>query len=403
MAFKTMDDVDFNGKKVLVRADLDSPFDGQIMDNQRLLESAKTIAELSDKRAAVVVMGHQGRPGKKSFTRLAQHAAILTKHVGKTVIYIDSIHDSAAISAIKVLHPGDILLLENVRFSAEEMLEQEVEKFSDAHFVTELEPLFDYYVQNAFTNAHRAHASMVGFGKLPQISGRRFATEVEGIRQAAHHVKRPYVMVLGGAKIFDYLSLIDKVFAEDTVDKILVGGLFADLCLLAKGHVLGKKETFLKQTDSLAKKSLLDILPDIKRYLEEHADKFEIPTDVAIEKDGERVEINVDALPVDYMIYDIGRKTAEHYAEIILGAKTIYMKGPVGMYEDDRFSLGSEIVVKAIGASDGYSLVGGGDSVEVVERFTALSNISHVGLAGGATLKLLAGKSLPAIEMLERE
>jgi len=401
MAYKTMDDVDFQGKTVLVRSDLDSPFDGDILDNQRLMAAAKTLKELGEKGAKVVTFGHQARPGKKSFTRMAPHARLLEKHIGKPVQYVDSLHDSRAQAAIKALNPGEILLLENTRFSGEEMLDLKLEEYAGTHFARDLAPLFDYFVQNAFTNAHRQHVSMVGFRDLPQIAGRRFALEVEGIRKAALNADRPYVMVLGGAKIFDYFSLIEKVLGEDTVDQILVGGLLVDLCLLAQGYQLGAKEAFLAQVDSLAKQSLLDLLPQVKQYMEQYPDKFVVPTDLAIEVDGKRQEIDVSELPTEAMIYDIGSKSAARYAEVIAQAKTIYLKGPVGMYENPEFELGSKVVAQAIADSDGFSLVGGGDSVEVVERFADLDKISHVGLAGGATLKMLAGKKLIALEVLE--
>ncbi len=405
MPYLTLDQVEVKGKRILVRSDLDSPYDKaakQIMDNERLSEAAKTIKELSDKGARVVVFGHQARPGKGSFTRMKRHAELLSTHTGKTVKYIDSIHDSPAIAAIQAVGEGEILLLENVRFSSEETLELELDKFAGLHMVRDLQPLFDLYVQDSFTTAHRAHTSMVGFQGIPNVAGRRFALEVEGIGKAAKQAERPYVMILGGAKIFDYFSLIDKVLAEGSVDSILVGGLFVDLCLVAKGYDLGKKMEFLKETDSLAKKRLLDVVPQVKEYLDKYPSVFVMPEDVAIEVDGKRREIGIDQLPSEHMIYDIGSRTAVKYAEVIKSAKTIYLKGPVGMYENPEFSLGSKVVIEAIASSSGYSLIGGGDSVTVAKMFAPLERFSHVGLAGGATLKMLAGKKLIALDMLEK-
>lgn len=405
MPYLTMDQFDFAGKRVLVRSDLDSPYDKatkQIMDNERLAESAKTLRELSQKGARVVAIGHQARPGKSSFTRMKRQAEILSDYIGKPVQYVDSIHDSAAKKAIIALKDGEILVLENVRFSSEETLDLDIDQYPTTHMVRDLQPLFDYFIQNSFTTAHRAHTSMIGFQGIPNIAGRRFALEVEGIGKAMKHAERPYVMILGGAKIFDYFTLLDKVLKEDSVDTILVGGLFVDLCLLASGHELGKKMEYLKETDSLAKKRLLDLLPQVQEYLKTYPNKFLIPEDVAIEVDGKRQEISVSALPTNYMIYDIGSKTAEKYAQVIKKAKTIYLKGPVGMYENPEFSLGSKIVIEAIASSEGYSLIGGGDSVTVAKQFASLDKFSHVGLAGGATLKMLAGKKLIAIDMLEK-
>ncbi|OIP97523.1 phosphoglycerate kinase [Candidatus Wirthbacteria bacterium CG2_30_54_11] len=405
MPYLTLDQVDVKGKRVLVRSDLDSPFDKaakQIMDNERLSEAAKTLRELSQKGARVVSFGHQARPGKGSFTRMRRHAELLSDYIGKPVTYIDSIHDTRATQAIKGMKDGEILLLENVRFSSEETLELEIDKYPTTHMVKDLQPLFDIFVQDSFTTAHRAHTSMIGFQRIPNVAGRRFALEVEGIGKAAKHAERPYVMILGGAKIFDYFSLMDKVLAEGSVDSILVGGLFVDLCLVAKGYDLGKKMEFLKETDSLAQKRLLDVVPQVKEYLEKYPKVFVMPEDIAIEVDGKRQEIGIDQLPTEHMIYDIGSRTAAKYAQVIAAAKTIYLKGPVGMYENPEFALGSKIVIEAIASSAGYSLIGGGDSVTVAKMFAPLDKFSHVGLAGGATLKMLAGKKLIALDMLEK-
>ncbi len=404
MPYLTMDDYEFKGKTVLVRSDLDSPYDKktkQLMDNQRLLEAAKTLKELSDKGARVVTFGHQARPGKASFTHMAKHAEFLSAYIGKPVMYVDGVHDSRVQGAIKNLKDGEIMLLDNVRLSAEETLEIDLDQYSNTLMVRELQPLFDYFIQNCFTVAHRQHISLVGFQGIPNIIGRRYLLEVEGITKAAQEAARPYVMILGGAKIFDYFSLLDKVLQEDSVDSILVGGMFVDVCLVAQGYDLGAKMKFLQETDSLAKQKLLDLVPQVKEYLTKYPNKFVIPTDVAIEVDGKRQEIKVSELPTQHMIYDIGSESAKHYADVINKAATIYLKGPVGMYENPEFSLGSKIVVQAIANSKGYSLIGGGDSVTVAKQFAKLDQFSHVGLAGGATLKMLAGKKLITTEMLK--
>lgn len=405
MSFFTMDDFDFSNKRVLVRADLDSPYDQdkkEIMTNLRLQEAAKTIKELSDRQAKVVVCGHQARPGKKSFVRLDRHGQILASIIKKDCVYIDSIHNIQAQDCINSLRPGQILLLENIRFSSEEMLDLPIEEYLETHLVKDLEPLFDYYIQNCFTAAHRKHTSMVGFKNIPQVVGRRMQIELEGIKKAAREAKRPYVMILGGAKIFDYFDLIDKVLNEGSVDTILTGGFFGDLCLVAKGYDLGEKMEVLNEKDSLARMSLMDLLPRVKKYLEDYPNVFEVPEDVAVEVDGKRQEVGVESLPQSFVMYDIGQKTANRYAKIIENAATIYVKGPVGMYENDEFSLGSKIVIEAVARSSAYSLLGGGDSLKMAEMFSDLDRFSHLGLAGGATLKLLAGKKLVAVEELER-
>lgn len=243
---------------------------------------------------------------------------------------------------------------------------------------------------------------MVGFQNIPNIAGRRFEQEVKGINKAAQQAGRPYVMILGGAKIFDYIDLIDKSLEKKTVDAILAGGLFADLCLLAQGYELGKSTSILEEMDALAKERLLDLLPKVKGYLKNHPEIFHVPTDLAIEVDGKREEISLDELPTNHIVGDIGSKTAQQYAKVLASAKTIYVKGPLGMYEQEVFAEGSKQVIQAVAESDGYSLLGGGDSITMAEMFADLDDFSHVGLAGGATLKLLAGKKLIALEVLEQ-
>ncbi|HNT30532.1 MAG TPA: phosphoglycerate kinase, partial [bacterium] len=309
MNYLKLADYDFSNQAVLVRSDLDSPYDkekNEIMDNERLSEAAKTLRYLAERGAKVVTIGHQARPGKASFTRLKRHAELLSSYCGQEVKYCDSIHDANARDMIQTLKPGELLVLENVRFSSEETLELDLEKYPTTHMVRDLEPMFAYYVQNSFTTAHRTHTSMVGFQNIPNIAGLRMQLEIDGISKAAQQADRPYVMIFGGAKIFDYFSLMDKVLKEDSVDTILAGGLLGDLCLLAKGYKLGKKMEFLTETDSLAKQKLLDLLPQVTDYLTAYPDKFVIPVDVALDVDGKRQEIPVSELPSDYMFYDIG-------------------------------------------------------------------------------------------------
>jgi len=395
--FFTMDDFHFSGKSVLVRVDLNSPYDPntkKIELNERIIEHAKTIRELSDKNAKVVVIAHQGRQGDPDFTNLSQHAELLTKYVGKPVEFVDDVVGEKAINRIKTLRNSEILLLDNVRFLKDETAKLSIEEFANAEIVKKLSPLFDYFVLDCFSVSHRAQASVVGFATvLPCIAGRVMVNEIEGISKAAEHAEHPYVMILGGSKIDDYLDLIDFAIKSDRVDKILTCGVLGELCLVAEGYDLGKKTEFLKE------KKFLEFLSRVREFIK--SKKIERPIDLAIQVNEKRKDIKLSELPTNYMILDIGIKTAGNYANIIRKAKTIYLKGPAGQYETKGFDLGTKIILKAIVDSSAFSLIGGGHTLTATEKFINKKNISYVSLSGGALIEYLCGKKLPGIEALK--
>jgi len=408
--FKTVDDVDFKGKRVLVRVGIDSPFDldkKRIRDNDRLAEHGRLLAWLARKKAAVVAVGHQSRPGKPDFTDTSQHARLLSKHAGMPVKFVPDIIGKKATGAIEKLRPGEVLLLDNVRKLDEEMLDKPPAKHAKSRLVHRLQPLFDVYVNNAFSNCHRSHASMVGFTGLPRIAGPLIVSEVTAAEQARKQARRPSIYIMGGLKIFDYFDLMEKSLAEGTVDRILASGTLGELCLIALGNRLGRKEEFLGDEDSMEKKSLLDLLPHVKRLLKKYPDRFEIPVDLAEETGpGKRRELPVSELPSSHMIWDIGGRTAERFSDIIKKAKTIYLKGSPGDYRVRGFSRGSEMIIRAIASSTrsgAYSLIGGGSAADIVDRYSKRSLFSHISLAGGALMDYMAGNKLPGLEALSRK
>jgi len=409
MNFKTVSGFDFSGKRVLVRIGLDSPFDPEkkrIRDNDRLVEHGRLLGQLASKKAMVVAIGHQSRPGKPDFTDTSQHAGFLSKHAGRSVRFVPDVCGSMAIAAIKAMKPGQIILLDNARKVKGEMDVLPPKEHAKNRLVRALQPLFDVYVNNAFSNCHRSHASMVGFTGLPRLAGPLVVAEVEAAEKAKKHVSRPNIYIMGGLKIFDYFDLIEKSLADGTVDKILASGTLGELCLIASGSKLGKKEDFLGKKDSLAKKSLLDLLPKVKGLLKKYPDRFELPIDLAEDLDGKRHEILVSELPSNHVIWDIGKRTAEAFADIIKGAKTIYLKGSPGDYRIKGFSRGSEIIIKAIASatdSGAYSLIGGGSAADIVDRYSSQERFSHISLAGGAFMEYMAGKGLPGLDVLERK
>ena len=404
MQFRSIEDFDLISKKIIARIGIDSQYDPEkkeIIDNDRIEEQAKFLTILSQKKARICAIAHQSRPGKEDFTDLSVHARLLSKHSGIEVKFIPDIAGEKAIQAIESLKDGEIILLDNVRKHPDEMKDASPKEHSKSSLIKKLEPHFDYYINNAFSNSHRSHASMVGFTKIPVIAGPLVINEVKAGERALKNAKRPCIYILGGLKIFDQFTLIEKVLSNNLVDKILACGTLGELCIIANGKNLGKKDEFLLRVDSMEKKSLMDLLPRVKILLKKYPDKFEIPIDVAEEINGKRNEIMVDSLPSPNNIWDIGEKTARIFSEIIKKANTIYLKGAPGDYRVLGFSKGSEIIIRSIAESDAYSLIGGGSAVDMIERYSSKSHFSHVSVAGGALLWLLAGKKLPALEILK--
>ncbi|HID91470.1 TPA: phosphoglycerate kinase [Candidatus Bathyarchaeota archaeon] len=398
--FRTLNDVDVRGKRVLVRVDLNVPYDagtGKIADSDRVREHAKTLRELSDRGARVVVLAHQGRKGGPDFIPLRQHAELLGKHVGKRVEYVSDTIGDRAKARIRSLRDGDIILLENVRFLDDETLSLPPEEHARSSIVRELAPLVDIFVNDAFSVAHRSHASTVGFtAVLPSVAGRVMESEVRSIERLLS-ARLPITFILGGAKVDDCLAIMDRAFGRGIVEAVLTGGILSQLFLMARGCRLGKTTGFLER------KGFLKLLPQVRGLYDEHGDRIVLPVDVAVELDGKRREVGVDELPIDALIMDIGSRTAGRYAEIIKDAAMIVFKGPLGVYEREGFGEGTRIVLDAVASSSAFSLVGGGDTLSALERIGVDKNrFSHVSLGGGALVVYLSGKPMPAIEALRK-
>lgn len=385
--FLTIDDFDFKGKRVLLRVDLNSAVvNGKIILSDRIVEHAKTIKELIGKKAKVVVLAHQGRPGDKDFISLKQHARLLNKYV--KIKFVDDIIGSKAIKAIEDLKTGEALLLDNVRF-----LKEELDYKKGNKFVKKLKPLSDIFVNDAFSVVHREQTSVVGFAKvLPSCLGRVLEKEIKAV-QGMELSKKPSVYIVGGEKPDDYMFLITHVLENKKVDKILACGLFGQLCLIAKGYALGGQNKYLE------KKGLIKVVPEIRKLLKYN--KIETPVDMAVKYKRKRKDIDLKDFPIKEEIFDIGPKTTKKYSEIIRKAKTIFMKGTCGHAEDKRFSQGTKTVLRAIEKSNAFSLIGGGHSSTAVKELKInKSKISYISLSGGALVKYLSGERLPGIEVL---
>jgi phosphoglycerate kinase len=394
----TIDDLDFKDKTALCRVDLNCPIDpsnGEFLDDRRIRKHAETIKALADKGAKVVVLAHQGRPGSEyDFTTLEKHAKQLSGYVKKDVKYMPDIFGPSAKDIIKDLKPGDILLLENVRFMSEELLKRPSDVQATTHFVKNLAPLADIFVSDAFAAAHRSQPSMVGFCEmLPSAAGIVMQTEIENLSKARSAKKRPSVFVVGGAKVKSSLRVVDQLLATDSVDHVLTAGLVANIFLVAKGYEIRGLEYIEDYNKHVAK---------AQELMKDFPEKIEIPEDLACDKYGERMEVSLSELPLPYRIADIGTKTIERYKSIIAKAGTIIANGPAGVFEEKAFAKGTSELAHAIADSKAFSVVGGGHIAGAVAKLGLKEKISHVSTGGGACILFLAGDDLPALIALEK-
>ncbi|MFH1450558.1 MAG: phosphoglycerate kinase [archaeon] len=398
MAMKTMDDFDFRDKTVLVRVDINCPIDpetDEFLDTRRVKMHSKTIKELSEKGAKVVVLAHQGRPDSEyEFTSLKRHAEELSKHTGNGIKFIDDITGPTAQEAIKNLNSGEILLLENIRFLSEELLRRPSDVQANTHFVRTLAPLADYYVVDAFATAHRSQPSIVGFCEvMPACAGRVMQEEIEIMDKVLGSNKKPAIYIAGGAKVKSSLKVIKQFMETGVMDKILTTGLVANVFLAAKGYNVPRVET-LEDSHSLIKtaQELLDTYPN----------KIELPVDLALDKQGKRFEVTLSELPLPYRVADIGNGTIGRYKYIIETAGTIIANGPAGVFEEKAFEKGTMEIIKSITETDCFSVIGGGHIAIAVVRGNLENKVTHVSTGGGACITHLAGIKLYALQALEK-
>lgn len=400
--FSTMDDYDFKGKTVLLRVDFNSPLDPKtkrILDDSRIRAHAATIRELSEKGAKTVILAHQGRPGDPDFSTLEEHARILAKILRKIPVrYVNDVFGEKAKNAVRQLKMGEVLVLENVRVFPGETEKKTVQEHAKSDLVTNLTPLGDVFVNDAFAAAHRAHASTVGFTPvLPTVAGRLMEKELDALERVTKATAKPCVYVLGGAKADDAAKISDYVLGQGIADQVITGGVIANLFLQAEGRDLGaKNRNYLKE------KELEQYVPPITEILKKYRGRTLLPEDLAVEVGGKRREIDVSRLPTDNPIFDIGSKSIAKYCDVIKGAKVIVLNGPMGVYENDEFLEGTKVVFEAITKSKAFSVAGGGHTVAALEKLGLAQKISYVSSGGGALMEYLSGKKLPAVEALQK-
>ncbi|TDJ46952.1 MAG: phosphoglycerate kinase [Gammaproteobacteria bacterium] len=405
---KRIDDFDYRAKRVLLRVDINSPIDPDtklIVNDNRLQKSLPTIRKLLDKGAMLAIIAHQGDTlDYQNLIPLEEHAKKLSAYLGTEIGYIDDVAGPAAQERVKSLQPGEAVLLGNLRYLSEEIstfenaVKLKPDEMLETYLVRGLAPIIDYYVNDAFAAAHRNAPSMVAFQEIkPSAAGDLLFDEVSALTKVMASPEHPSVFVLGGAKISDAFGMMKQVLASGTADKILTCGITGEIMLLAKGYRLGKtKEKFLSDRG-------LDVfIADAEACLLEFGDRVEYPLDLAFAVDGIRHEVLIEDLPVEQMFMDIGAKTIEKYEQVINDAKTLFVNGPAGVYEDATFEAGTKAIWNAIAGAAGYSVIGGGDTVTAAAKFVNLDKIDYVCTAGGAMVRYLSGKKLPLIEAMEK-
>ncbi|MGO1368404.1 MAG: phosphoglycerate kinase [Senegalia sp. (in: firmicutes)] len=391
---KTIEDINIKGKKVLVRCDFNVPMDkdGNITDDRRIKSALPTIKYILENDGKVILMSHLGRPKgevKKEFT-LEPVAKRLADLLGREVIFADDdeVVGESAKKAVSEMQNGDIVLLQNTRFRKEE-------KKNDEGFAKDLASLADAFVNDAFGTAHRAHASNVGVSKfLPTVMGNLVARELDVMAGAISNPKRPFLAILGGAKVSDKIGVIENLL--DKVDSLIIGGGMAYTFLKAKGYEVGT---------SLLEEDKIDLAKDLMKKAKGKNVNLLLPVDTVVAKefknDTDYKTVDADSIPEDMMGVDIGDATIELFEKEIEKSNTIIWNGPMGVFEMENFAKGTNEIAKSLAESDAITIIGGGDSAAAVEKTGLNDKMTHISTGGGASLELFEGKKLPGIEAIE--
>lgn len=392
---RSIEELDAQGKRVLVRVDFNVPVDdaGNVTDDTRIRAALPTIERLLDQGARVILASHRGRPAGEGFEEafsLAPAAGRLAELIGRDVaLAADTVGEDAQ-AKVAAMEPGNVVLLENVRFDKRE-------KKNDPAFAEALAALADAYVNDAFGTAHRAHASTAGVAaRLPAYAGYLMQREVSTLTGMLDEPKRPFVAILGGSKVSDKIKVIDALMEK--ADVLIIGGGMCFTFLLAQGYAVG---TSLKEDDWVAAAG------DMLAKAEQRGVKLLLPVDVvvadAFANDARTEVVAADAMPEGMMGLDIGPKTAALYADAIAGAASVFWNGPMGVFEMPSFEAGTKAVAEAVAANQGAdTIIGGGDSVAAVNKFDLADAMTFISTGGGASMELVQGEALPGVEALRR-
>jgi phosphoglycerate kinase len=385
---KTVRDIEVQGKRVLLRVDFNVPLqDGVITDDSRIRAALPTINYLLEEDAIVIAMSHLGRPKGKvvEALRLTPVAARLADLLERPVAKLDDCVGAAVEQAVAAAQPGDVILLENVRFHAGETS-------NDPEFARQLAALADVYVNDAFGAAHRVQASVVGVADyLPAVAGFLMEKELAALGDALDNPAHPFVAILGGAKVSGKIEVIDNLLPK--VERLLIGGGMANTFLKAQGYPVG---------DSLVEDDALDIA---QAAMARGGDKLRLPVDVvvanAFEPDAESKVVPADQVPDGWRIMDIGPETLEGFGDVLRTARTVVWNGPMGVFEFEKFAQGTNALARLLAEAEAITIIGGGDSAAAIEQVGLADKMSHISTGGGASLEFLAGKTLPGVAALD--
>ena len=385
---KTVRDIDLKGKRVLMRVDFNVPMQGgAVSDDKRIKASLPTIQYVLDQGASLILMSHLGRPKGTGFDpefSLKAAAEALSKLLGKPVEMAPDCIGLQVEAMAQALRPGQVLMLENVRFHKEE------EK-NDPEFAKKLAALGQVYVNDAFGSAHRAHASTEGVARyLPAVSGLLMEQELEYLGRATQNPERPYIAILGGAKISDKIAVVENLLAK--CDRLIIGGGMANTFLAARGYPMA---------DSLVEPGSMDTA---KSIMAKAGDKLMLPVDVVVadkfEAEAASQVVDADKVPAGWRAMDIGPRSVQIFGDVLKTAKLVVWNGPMGVFEFPRFAEGTFAIAKALAASGATTVIGGGDSASAVKKAGVAAKMTHVSTGGGASLEFLEGKALPGVAAL---
>ncbi|QHT47600.1 phosphoglycerate kinase [Bacillus sp. SB49] len=387
---QTIRDVEVQGKTVFCRVDFNVPMaDGEVTDDTRIKAALPTIKHLTGNGAKVVLASHLGRPKGEVVEdlRLDPVAKRLSDLLGQTVTKTDEVVGDEVNKAVSDMANGDIVLIENVRFHPGE------EK-NDADLAKAFADLADLYVNDAFGAAHRAHASTAGIAEhVPAVAGFLMEKEINVLGKALSDPERPFTAIVGGAKVKDKIGVIDNLL--DKVDNLIIGGGLAYTFVKSLGHEIGK---------SLLEEDKIDLAKEYMKKAKEKGVNFYMPEDVVVADDfsdsANKKEVAIDSIPADWEALDIGPKTREKYAKVIKDSKLVIWNGPMGVFEIESFANGTKAVANALSETEGYTVIGGGDSAAAVEKFGFADAMDHVSTGGGASLEFMEGKELPGVALL---
>ncbi len=393
LTFKTLDDVDFTGKRVLIRVDMNCSVDPetkQITDISRIEAIQETLEELQSSK--VVLMAHQGRPGSDDFISLEQHTEVL-KNLGFNANFVDDIFGQKAKDAISEVKVGEILVLQNVRFFEGELKKAPPHEVAQEPLVQELYPLFDLFVNDAFGAAHRSQCTLVGFTTvLPSVAGRLVEKEIHTLTSAISTDKHPWTLVLGGSKVEDKVKILSRLLSTDRIDYAVLGGLIGTLFLIAADKI--------PNTYSKPIKGFESAIETARELLQKYPNIILLPEDAAVESDNTRRDCDFGEMNNDPFL-DIGPQTSDRYVKLIKESAVVFANGPMGYFEKEVFAKGTSDVLNAIADCEGITVVGGGHMGAMAKKMSLGDRITHISTGGGATINFLTGKKLDLVVALE--